>query len=333
MKRVTLADIARHVGVSAKTVSNVVNGTGWVGDETRERIERAVRELGYHPNLAARQLRTGASGILALAIPDLREPYFAEFASRFVSAAQERSITVLISQTGGKRAAELACIAGEGLPALDGLVLSPLELTAADLDARTSRQPVVMIGEHGASIAGTRAIHVGVDNVAAAAAATAHLISHGRRRIAAVGVQFEGSTATSRLRFAGYCQALATAGLDVDPALLCTVTDFNRAEGALVVEDLIASGVPVDGLVCFNDTLALGALYTLGVRGISVPRDVEVIGFDDIEEGRFFSPAFSTIDPGVDATSQVILDILSNPSERPSDLVHHEVPFRLVERN
>lgn len=331
MKRVTLADIAAQVGVSAKTVSNVVNGTGWVGDDTRERIVIAVRELGYRPNLAARQLRNGASGILALAIPDLREPYFAEFASRFVSIAQQRSITVLISQTGGKRAAELACIEGEGLPALDGLVLSPLELTAEDLALRRSTQQVVMIGEHGASIAGTRAIHIGVDNVAAAAAATAHLISHGRRRIAAVGVQFEGSTATSRLRFEGYQRALAAAGIKPDQALLCPVTGFNRAEGALAVEALISSGVPVDGLVCFNDTLALGALYTLGVHGIAVPRDVEVIGFDDIEEGRFFAPAFATIDPGVDETACAILDVLSR-RDKDTAPVHNEVPFTLVER-
>ena len=87
MARVTLADVAAVVGVSAKTVSNVVNGTGWVSDDMRARILAAIRELDYRPNLAARQLRGGSSGLLALAVPDLREPYFAEFAAQFVATA------------------------------------------------------------------------------------------------------------------------------------------------------------------------------------------------------------------------------------------------------
>ncbi|MDN6486498.1 MAG: LacI family transcriptional regulator, partial [Ancrocorticia sp.] len=128
MARVTLADVADAVGVSAKSVSNVVNGTGWVGEETRKRILAAIDEMGYRPNLAARQLRGGTSGVLALAIPDLREPYFAEFVSRFVTAAQERALNALIVQTGGERTAEKRAIEGEGLPALDGVVVSPLQL-------------------------------------------------------------------------------------------------------------------------------------------------------------------------------------------------------------
>ena len=98
MARVTLADVAARVGVSAKSVSNVVdNGTGWVGDEMRRRILDTIDELGYRPNLAARQLRNGRSGLIALVLPDLREPYFAEFASQFIATAQQRSLTVLVA--------------------------------------------------------------------------------------------------------------------------------------------------------------------------------------------------------------------------------------------
>ena len=112
MARVSLSEVAAQVGVSAKTVSNVVNRTGRVGDEVRARVEAAVIELGYRPNLAARHLRHGRSGMLALALPDLREPYFAELASHFVTAAQERGRTVLVSQTGGDHATERAVCAG-----------------------------------------------------------------------------------------------------------------------------------------------------------------------------------------------------------------------------
>tara|TARA_B100000749_G_scaffold275635_1_gene261575 strand:- start:6104 stop:7120 length:1017 start_codon:yes stop_codon:yes gene_type:complete len=328
MARVTLADVAAVVGVSAKTVSNVVNGTGWVSDDMRARILAAIRELDYRPNLAARQLRGGSSGLLALAVPDLREPYFAEFAAQFVATAQERRQTVLIAQTGGDRAAEMAFAEAEGMPALDGLVLSPLSITKADLEERRSRTPMVVVGEHGRAVVPAGITHVGIDNVAAAHAATDYLISRGRTRIAAVGVQHEGSTATSRQRFVGYRQALAGAGIPLLEPLLCPVGPFNRAEGSRAVDALIERGAAFDALMCFNDTLALGALYSLGAHGVAVPRDVDVIGFDDIEEGRFSIPPFATVDSGVEAASRMILDLLAAPAELPGG--HHEVPFRLM---
>ncbi|KNY04819.1 LacI family DNA-binding transcriptional regulator [Microbacterium sp. GCS4] len=330
MPRVTLADVAARVGVSAKSVSNVVNGTGWVGDEVRQRILTAIDELGYRPNLAARQLRNGRSGLIALVLPDLREPYFAEFAAQFVTTAQARALTVLIAQTGADRTAELAMMAGEGFPALDGIVMSPLALRPGDLDERPASPPLVLIGEQAESLLTPTVHHVGIDNVSAAAAATAHLIAQGRRRIAAVGVQESGPTATSRLRFDGYRQALADAGIADDPALYATVEQFNRAEGSMAVERLIASGTDFDALFCFSDSLALGALYTLGTHGIPVPDRVQVMGFDDIEEGRFHIPAFSTVDHGVEQAASAILDILQDPRAVPGS--HHEVPHRLIAR-
>lgn len=326
--RVTLTRVAEQVGVSAKTVSNVVNGTGWVGDEVRARVLAAIDELGYRPNLAARHLRSGSSGLLALAVPTLTEPYFAELAAAFVDAAQARSLTVLVSQTGGVRGAELDLLDGSRLPALDGLVLSTLALTPQDLDSRDTAAPLVLLGEHGQSLAGERFHHVGIDNVAASAAATADLLARGRRRIAAVGVQKEGSTATSRLRFQGYAQALEEAGIGVDEALLGHVGEFNRAEGSRAVARLLDSGAEFDALVCFNDSLALGALYTLGVRAVMVPAQVEVMGFDDIAEGSYSVPAFSTVSPGMEQVAHRVLDVLADPTATPPG--HHEVDFQII---
>jgi DNA-binding LacI/PurR family transcriptional regulator len=126
MPRTTLKDVADRVGVSAKTVSNVVNGTGWVTDELRERVRAALVELGYRPNAAARQLRSGRSGMIALAIPELSQPYFAELAAELVRAAQERSITVLVNQTDGRADAERRISDGIDAPVMDGLIMSPL---------------------------------------------------------------------------------------------------------------------------------------------------------------------------------------------------------------
>ncbi|WP_348786470.1 LacI family DNA-binding transcriptional regulator [Leifsonia sp. NPDC080035] len=330
MPRVTLADVAESVGVSATTVSNVVNGTGWVSDGVRARILAAIDELGYRPNLAARQLRNGRSGLIALVVPDLREPYFAEFASRFVARAQRRSFTVLIAQTNGDRAAERDMMSGVGLPALDGIVLSPLQLTTDDLAGRSAAPPLILIGEQAEALVGPGVQHVGIDNVSAAASATAHLIAQGRRRIAAVGVQESGPSATSRLRFDGYRQALEAAGLPVDPALWATVEHFNRAEGSRALQRLIDDGVAFDALFCFSDSLALGALYTLGSHGIAVPDRVAVMGFDGIEEGRFHIPAFSTVNPGVEEAADTILDLLGSRTSPPA--AHHSVPYEIIAR-
>ena len=328
MARVTLADVAARVGVSAKSVSNVVNGTGWVSDEVRARILDAIADLGYRPNLAARTLRGGHSGLIALVLPDLREPYFAEFASRFVTRAQRRALTVLIAQTGGDHATEVAMASGEGFPALDGLVMSPLRLTAADLEGRPQTPPLILIGEEAEALVGPSIHHVGIDNVSSAAAATDYLLARGRRRIAAVGRQDDGASATSQLRYQGYEEALTRAGLAVDPALIGVVDDFNRAAGSRAVQELLDRGVAFDGLLCFSDTLALGALYTLGSNRIPVPDQVEVMGFDGIEEGRFHVPGFATVNPGVDEAADIILDIIAAPQTYPG--AHHNVPYTII---
>lgn len=332
MVRVRLVDVAAHVGVSAKTVSNVVNGTGMVSDEVRARILAVVEELGYRPNLAARQMRGGSSGMVALVMPDLREPYFAEFASSFSSAAQRRGMTIVVAQTQGDRLAERRMSEGVGLPEIEGLVLSPLGLTREDIGERRSSVPLVLIGEHGQSLATSTIPHVGVDNVAAAAAATKFLLDKGRRRIAVIGVQEHGSTATSGLRFEGYRRALAQAGIDFDPALVGYVEHFNRAEGSQSAARLLDAGTSFDGLFCFNDTLTFGALHTLAVRAIGAPDEVAVVGFDNIEEGRYSVPRFASVDTNMRIASDAILDIVAVPAAaRPGGL--QMVPFTVVDRD
>lgn len=339
--RVTLRDIGDAVGVSAKTVSNVVNGQGWVSEPVREKILRAIDELGYRPNLAARQLRNGNSGMIALVVPNLREPYFAEFASSFVSVAQDRDLTVLVSQTGGDRDREIAAIEGNSLPGLDGIVLSPLALCAQDLHERRSSAPLILIGEYGQFLDEGNVTHVGIDNVVAAQAATEHLISQGCRNIAVVGYQHDQSQATSRLRFQGYRKALELGGLQFDPRLIASVGRFNRGEASQAVRGLLDSGVQFDGLFCFSDSMAFGALHTLVAAKISVPEDVRVIGFDNIEEGRFSIPPFDTVDPGADYASRIILDLLGDKGATkvgaknmvsPEGYRHFEVPFQIVSR-
>ena len=326
MRRTTLKDVGDHVGVSAKTVSNVINGTGWVREDLKTRVRQAVIELGYHPNSAARQLRSGRSGMIALAVPDLSQPYFAELASAIVAAAQERMITVMINQTNGLPETERRISDGVGLPAMDGLILSPLALNAADLSDRMDSTPIVLLGEH---IGESALPHLTVDNAAAAQAATELLIASGRRRIAAVGAQPTGPNETSELRLTGYRAALRAAGLEEDGRLVRTVVDFRRREGAAAIEGLLADGVDFDAVFAFNDLLALGAMHALAEAGLRVPQDVAVIGFDDIEEGRYSTPPLTTVAPDKAAIGRLALDLLLADTPAAGETT---VPFSIARR-
>lgn len=326
MSRTTLKDVADRVGVSAKTVSNVVNGTGWVTDELRVRVRAAVVELGYRPNAAARQLRSGRSGMIALALPELSQPYFAELAAELVRAAQDRSITVLINQTDGSADAERRISDGIDAPVMDGLIMSPLALTAADLRGRLDTTPLVLLGEH----AGESTFpHVTVDNTAAAYAATEHLIGLGCRRIAAVGAQESGPNETAVLRLEGYRAALRAAGIAVDERLILPVRSFHRADGAAAARTILDTDLRPDGIFAFNDLLALGAMHVLVTAGVGVPQDVAVIGFDDIDEGRYSTPSLSSVSPDTAALARKALDLLF---AEPSQIGTHTVGFTIADR-
>ncbi|MFS0734586.1 LacI family DNA-binding transcriptional regulator [Microbacterium sp. 1P10UB] len=326
MGRTTLKDVAERVGVSAKTVSNVVNGTGWVTDDLKSRVRVAIDELGYRPNVSARNLRRGRSGMIAVALPDLSQPYFAELASDLVRAAQERSITVMINQTDGQEEAERRIAEGIDVPVMDGLILSPLALTAADLAHRTDATPMILLGEH---VGETDLAHVTVDNTAAARAAVEHLISLGRRRIAAIGAQQDGPNETSVLRLSGYRQALAAAGVPYDPALVSAVDRYHRADGADAATALLDAGTPFDAIFAFNDLLALGAMHVLIARGVSVPGDVAVIGFDDIDEAAFSTPSLSSVAPDTVALARTAIELLgAEPPARGG----HVIPFTIARR-
>jgi DNA-binding LacI/PurR family transcriptional regulator len=305
--RTRLKDVAVRAGVSVKTVSNVVNGYEHVTPSTRKRVEEALAELDYVPNLAARGLRNGRSGVIALALPELHAPYFAEIAHHVVRAAAERGWTVLVDETEGRLDRERQVAAGIRAHLIDGLILSPLALTAADLDARADGVPIVLLGER---VRHDVADRVAVDNVRAAKDATTHLLDLGRRRIAAIGVQRSAAGASARLRVQGYRRALRARGVPVDQALEAPAAEWHRADGAAAVRALLAAGEPPDGLFCFNDLLGLGALRALHEAGLRVPEDVAVVGFDDIEETRYSTPALTTVSPAKDRIASTAVDLL-----------------------
>ncbi|MET3805865.1 DNA-binding LacI/PurR family transcriptional regulator [Nakamurella sp. UYEF19] len=305
----TVHDVAAIAGVSIKTVSNVVNNFPNIRPATRAKVQAAIAELGYQPNLAARSLRSGRTGTIGLALPELSLPYFAELADAVIRAAERRGLVVLIEQTNGDRSRELAMLNSPRLKLTDGLLFSPLGMTDDDAATLNVTYPLVLLGER---ILTGPTDHVSMRNEQAAHAATAHLIECGRRRIAVIGARDGAVIGSAGLRLRGYRSALEEADIRFDPDLVVLAQLWNRGNGAAGMRELLARGVPFDALFGLNDTLTLGALRVLQEHDLKVPDDVAVIGFDNIDEAQFSLPSLSTIDPGRPEIAEIAVQLLAD---------------------
>lgn len=304
----TLHDVARIAGVSIKTVSNVVNNNH-VKPSTRSRVLAAIAELGYRPNLAARGLRSGRTGVIGLAIPELRQNYFAELAGTIIEMAARHNVNVVIHQTGGTLEGELAVLAGEHLRLTDGVLFSPDAVGQEDVDRLNVGFPLVLLGER---IFGGPTDHVTMHNVESARAATEHLIGIGRRRIAVIGAHplKPDDIRSANLRIRGYREALDAAGIPQDSELIRVAMPWHRENGAAAMRGLLQERVAFDAVFALNDSLGLGALRALGEARIRVPDDVAVIAFDNVDESRFSVPSLSSVEPGRDQIAQVAVELL-----------------------
>ena len=305
--RARLQDVAELAGVSPKTVSNVVNDYPHVRPETRQKVLAAMAQLGYSANMSARSLARGRTGVVALAVPRLGNPYFAELAGLVIEAAERRSCTVLIDETRGEPERERRIIEGITPLSLDGVIISVQGLTAADLERIRPRGALVLLGE---KIFDGPADHVAADNVAAAETLTRHLVEVGRRRIAAIGLSGTPLRGTPDLRLEGYRRALTAAGLPYETRYVPPVHGYQRSDGAYAMEQLLQMPQRPDAVLCFNDEMAIGALRTLARAGVAVPAEVAVAGFDDIDEGRFCTPTLTSVSFHNERIAEVALDLL-----------------------
>ena len=280
---VTQADVARRVGVSRKTVSNVVNRYPHVSKDVARRVDAAILELGYTPNHAARSLRTGRTRTIQFVVPELDVSYFAELARWVVAAAEDFELSVIIRQTLGDSQREIRAIDGELGEYADGTILSPVSSDVGSILRRRSGEGQLP--------------HIGIDNEAAAYAATEHLIAKGRTRIAFIGAQRGVTSHMAQTRRRGYERALVAADLPVSESLVQYTEGYHRKNGATAVQALLGAGERPDAIFCATDLLALGALRAAHEVGVLVPDDLLIIGFDDIEESQYSVPSLSTVSP------------------------------------
>lgn len=288
----TQRDVALRAGVSTRTVSNVVNDYQHISEDVRRRVLAAIDEVGYRPNRAARSLRTGRSGLIALAFPEFDVGYFAELARLVVHEAERRGYTVLVMQTLGERGREAALLQRIDRQLVDGLLFSASACEPEDIE-NSDTGPLVLLGEH--DIPGID--RIAIDNVAAARAATRHLVEQGCRRIAFIGRARDFRSDMAEQRIEGYHLELAAAALPFHQVV--EVDGYHRANGFAAVTDLLATkgSGPVDGLLCANDPVALGAMHALNQAGLRVPDDIAVVGFDDIDDSAYGLVPLTSVSP------------------------------------
>ena len=289
--RATVKDVARLAGVSPKTVSNVMNGIVPVSGPTRFKVEQAMAELDYVPNLSARGLRNGRSGVIALALPDLATAYSAEITHSVVEVAHEQGWSVQLEETGSDPAREYELMSRARSNLIDGLILNPVVLDESAVKVGVSLPPVVLLGEVSQKLAD----RVWVDSVAAARDMTLALGRTGRRRIAVLGAPGRRGSAAAVLRTRGYQAALEELGMAWDDSLIIPCEKWSPDAAAGALSGYLDSNPVPEALFCFTDSMALGALSVLWKRGLKVPDDVAVAGFDDIAHAKFAVPALTTV--------------------------------------
>lgn len=323
----TLDDLAALSGVSRATVSRVING-GPVAEATRERVLAVLERTNYRPNAAARALASGRSGVIGVVMhvdPHLlfRDPYFSQLLQGMSDALAERAAGMMLWLGNRTREETLDQILRRGM--LDGVIVTAYTLEDAVVDGLlASTLPTVLIGHRREERV---ASYVDVDHVQAADMVTTHLASLGRRRIG--HISGTRGTVAGEDRIAGYCRALERAGLSADGLLIDG--DFNEPSGAAGASVLLDRGA--DAIFCANDATAKGALQMIRGRGLRVPDDVALAGFDDLEFAAQLDPPLTTVrqrihQQGVEAAT-TLFQLLRDPGGGPRRVI---LPTELVIR-
>jgi DNA-binding LacI/PurR family transcriptional regulator len=327
---VTIRDVAAAADVSPKTVSNVVNAYVHVHPDTRRRVQEVIDALGYRPSAAGRQLRSGRTGMVALAVPTIAAPYFADLAAHLAVRARERGLVLAVEQTDGQLEREREVAEGRPVRFADGLIFSPLEMPEAELTAPHPDTALVLIGEHAGE--GVPVDTVGIDSTGVARLAVEHLLAAGRSRIAFLGWK-DLTHNTARQRLEGYRAALEAAGLPHDDGLVPHVNDWTPQDGLAATAALLRARPDVDAVFAADDQMALGAMAALRAAGCRVPDDVAVVGVDDVPAGRYTSPSLSTVAIDRAFIAEQALALLVSRLEDPSLPPRHvQTPYRLVVR-
>ncbi len=288
---VTIRDIAQHAQVSVTTVSRVLNERPDVKEETRTKVNAAIEELGYSPNIVARGLVLQRSHVLGFIVPDITNPSFPELARGIVSRARSCGYSVMFYDTNHDRRVEKEAIRLLRSKQVDGIILSFNEANMEELERlKHENFPIVQIYRKSSnSVVPT----IALDNVASGYEATKYLISLGHRRIGHITTGEQVQSGAERLE--GYRKALAEAGMPYEPELVHMGVNSADA-GRECMKELLALSVPPTAVFACHDIMAAGAYDAILASGLSIPGDISVIGHDNIQVSELIHPKLTTMD-------------------------------------
>jgi len=326
----TIHQVAKRAGVSTATVSRVLTQPAVVAPATRQRVQRAVDALGYTPNSAASNLRTLRTRKLLVTVPDISNPFFSQILQGIEDAALRAGYAVLVGDTQHDEQREEGYARMLKRREADGLIFLghrlPKEAAALVRAAAPACAPVVNGCEFSPKL-GIPGVHI--DNAKAAAEAMAHLYSLGHRRIGIVTGPLVSPLSRDRLRGATLQARRAGAGR----GLMVVQGDFSIESGVAAGGRLFRERFAPTAVFCFNDEMAIGVLNAARQRGLAVPRDVSVVGFDDIRFAQYSEPALTTVAQPMreigERLVRMILDILERGVSNPESIT---LPHRLVLR-
>jgi LacI family transcriptional regulator len=322
----TLAEVARLANVSVASASRVLNGIG-TRPETLTQVLEAAERVGYVPNASARSLRSKRTGQIAFALPDVSNPVYASMARAIQAVVHEHGCRLVLHSTNADAEDELEILRDLRRRFVDGLILVPLNVTAAHLaEFERAAAPLVVIGTVPEGIAVDA---VGADSRRGAALAVKHLHAGGRGRIGLVNGPV--STTPGTARRLGYLDGLRAAKQKRDERLIEAADEFSIESGRAATLQLL-DRADVDGLLCANDLLAAGAIDALRSAGRVIPDDVAVVGMDNSELVEITWPSLSSVDLGSVERSRhairLLLDRIEHPS-RPAVRVHVAAELRV----
>jgi LacI family repressor for deo operon, udp, cdd, tsx, nupC, and nupG len=324
----TIHDVARRARVSTATVSRVLSRPDVVADSTRQRVLKAVEQLGYAPNSAAANLRTLRSRKILVTVPDIANPFFALILQGIEDAAHARGYAVLVGDTQHDEQREERYAQMLRRKEADGLIFLGHRLPASAagiLDAAGPGLAPIVNGCEFSPRLGVPSVHI--DNAKAAGEAVTHLLGLGHRRIGAITGPLASPLSRDRLR--GARAAARQGGVE----LATMQGDFSLASGSRAAEVLLRQPKAPTALFCFNDEMAMGALQAARRLEHPVPRDVSIVGFDDIRFARYTDPPLTTIAQPMreigEGVVQLLLEILGGASVRPASIT---LPHALMVR-
>lgn len=325
----SIKDVAREAGVSIATVSRVLNDVDVVNEDTKKKVLEAIKKLGYRPNIVARSLKTQRTKTIGILVPDISNQFYPEIVrgTEDVANIYDYNIMLCNSDSDLEKEKEYLRVLKEKM--VDGVLymssslepeilnlINELELATVLIESRDEKGELPSVT---------------IDNKAAAYDATKHLIDCGNKNIAYIGTHKNAQNAWI-MRYFGYEEALKESGLEVKEDFLY-FGDLKAQTGYEAVDKILEKG-DIDAIFCASDEIAMGAINALREKGISVPEDIDVIGFNDIYVASMFYPRLTTISqPMYDMGSVAMRMLIKVINHKKLDQKHFVLPYILVERD